>query len=117
MMALLPTYTPLALQQQLYETESTSGLHAADWVSKQAEQVGWAAALRQNSLAQPAGAWRVHDHCQRRQEAPHPGSLVRMPWHSAPPGGDASIAIARLAANVFMRHEVLFVLGQTRSHL
>ena len=44
MMAMLPTYTPLALQQQLYETENTSGLHAADWVSNQAEQVGWASA-------------------------------------------------------------------------
>ena len=47
MMALLPTYTPLALQQQLYETDSTSGLHAADWVSSQAEQVGWFAATEQ----------------------------------------------------------------------
>lgn len=44
MMAMLPTYTPLAMRQQLYETENTSGLHAADWVSKQAEQVGWASA-------------------------------------------------------------------------
>lgn len=47
MMALLPTYTPLALQQQLYETENTSGLHASDWVANQANQVGWSAATEQ----------------------------------------------------------------------
>ena len=43
MMAMLPTYTPLDLQHPLYETENTSGLHAAAWVSNQATQVGWAA--------------------------------------------------------------------------
>ena len=41
MMAMVPTYTPLDLQYLLYETESTSGLHAAAWVANQATQVGW----------------------------------------------------------------------------